>query len=134
VGSARETPHPSRSPPRSSSRPPAPGARAAANFLSTSPWATSPSQSSPSCPPLAQGHDDTVSIERQHDSSSSLHAIVAREAARETSTSAKQAAALRRRRGSVDLDLGKQVAVLGGMLDLGSRLRAWPRLLPPRRH
>jgi hypothetical protein len=38
--------------------------------------------------------------------------------ARETSTSAKQAAALERHRSSVDLDLGKQVAALGGTLDL----------------
>jgi hypothetical protein len=32
--------------------------------------------------PPAHGHGDAVSIERQRDSSSSLHAIVAREAAR----------------------------------------------------
>jgi hypothetical protein len=81
VGGAREAPHPPRSPPRSSSRPPAPGSRAAAYFSSTSPWATSPSRSSPSRPPLAHGHGDAVSVERQHDSSS-LHAITAREAAR----------------------------------------------------
>jgi hypothetical protein len=81
VGGAREAPHPPRSPPRSSSRPPALGARAAAYFSSTSPWATSPSRSSPSRPPLVHGHGDVVSVERQHDSSS-LHAIAAREAAR----------------------------------------------------
>jgi hypothetical protein len=80
VGSAREAPHPPRSPPRSSSRPPAPGAHATTYFSSTSPWATSLSRSSPPCPPLAHGHGDVVSIERQHDSSS-VHAIVAREAA-----------------------------------------------------
>jgi hypothetical protein len=169
VGDAREAPHPPRSPPRSSSRPPAPGARATAYFSSTSPWATSPSWSSPShppheppvsfclnvaaepgpfilhhvndieishpelyndgrfmvhelagdgrgrrrrrehflgdgagvrrgirggmkdegvdrragvTPPPAHGHHDTISIERRRDSSSSLHAITAREAAR----------------------------------------------------
>jgi hypothetical protein len=81
VGSAREAPHPPHSPPRSSSRPPVPGAHATTYFSSTSPWATSLSRSSPPCPPLAHGHDDAISIERQHDSSSSVHAIVAREAA-----------------------------------------------------
>jgi hypothetical protein len=79
VGGAREAPHPPRSPPRSSSRPHAPGSHAAAYFSSTSPWATSPSR--PSRPPLAHGHGDAVSVERQHDSSS-LHAIATREAAR----------------------------------------------------
>jgi hypothetical protein len=81
VGGAREAPHPPHSPPRSSSMPPTPGARAAAYFSSTSPWATSSSQSSLSRPPLAHGHSVAVSVERQRDSSS-LHGIVAREAAR----------------------------------------------------
>jgi hypothetical protein len=82
VGSAREAPYPPRSPSRSSSRPPAPGAHAATYFSSTSPWATSPSRSSPPCPPLEHGHGDAVSIERRRDSSSSFHAIVAREVVR----------------------------------------------------
>jgi hypothetical protein len=77
VGSAQEAPHPPRSPSRSSSRPPAPGAHATTYFSSTSPWATSPSRSSPSCPPLAPEHGDTISIERRRDSSS-LHAIIGR--------------------------------------------------------
>jgi hypothetical protein len=68
--------HPARC--RGSSRPLAPGAHRATYFSSTSPWATSPSRSSPPCPPLAHGHGDAVSIERRRDSSS-LHAIVARE-------------------------------------------------------
>jgi hypothetical protein len=54
--------------------------------------------------------------------------------ARETSTSAKQAVVLGRRHGSVDLDLGKQVAALGGTLDLGSGPWAQAQLLPPQRH
>jgi hypothetical protein len=76
VGSAREAPHPPHSPPRSSSRPPAPGARIAAYFSSTSPWASSPSQSSPPCPPLVHGHGNPISVKRQRDSSSVLHTIV----------------------------------------------------------
>jgi hypothetical protein len=40
--------------------------------------------------------------------------------------------ALGRHRGSVDLNLGKQVVVLGGTLDLRSGPRARPQLLPPR--
>jgi hypothetical protein len=58
VGDAQEAPHPPRSPPRSSSRPPAPGARATAYFSSTSPWATSPSWSSP----LHPHHEPPVSF------------------------------------------------------------------------
>jgi hypothetical protein len=82
VGSAREAPHPPRSPPTSSSMPPAPGARATAYFKSTSPWATSPSRRSPPCPALAHGNGDAVSIKRHRDSSSSLHAMITREATR----------------------------------------------------
>jgi hypothetical protein len=52
--------------------------------------------------------------------------------ARQTSTLAKQAVALGSYRGSVNLDVGKQVVVLGGTLDLGSGPRAQPQLLPPR--
>jgi hypothetical protein len=81
VCGAREAPHPPRSPPRSSSRPPAPGAHAAAYFSSTSPWATSSSQSSPPRPTQAHGHGDAVSVERRCESSS-LHVVAAREAAR----------------------------------------------------
>jgi hypothetical protein len=130
-GRCSRGPHPPRSPLRSSSKPPTLGARAAAYFSSTSPWATSPSRSSPPCPPLAHGHGDVVSVERQRDSSS-LHAITTRAACVALETSAKQAAVLKRHRGSIDLDLDKQVSALCGTLDLKSGPRAQPQLLPPR--